>query len=306
MRLSQHGTHTLHYQALQCVLGIRFSPVALFPWLLGPHRFHQGASCHGNAFQGIVLPVGRVRGKMTSQQKECIYLSVFARRKWRRTRWRRHIFFSRVAESWQEENTILEKQACGTPPPAGPSDSSSRVCVVLAVSSPQADTCGFNPPYADGRLFRSICVSVSPRAPSLVSPHLSHQPRLCAHSCFFDSSLPFSRNPYFLFMSPANIFPIQSHLFDEVLSSFCLPPEHIRYRCTCHPLLGRIFEIFSYRSIATVSLQDASLTSHIPNCFERVMPKTSPSSADVNGKSCILNHQGSEKHTVCFYNCRGA
>lgn len=93
----------------------------------------------------------------------------------------------------------------------------------VAVSSPQADTCGFNPPYADGRLFYTICVSVSPRAPSLVSPHLSHQPCLCPHSCSFDSSLPFSHNPYFLFMSPANIFPIQSHLFDEVLSSFCLP-----------------------------------------------------------------------------------
>jgi len=33
-------------------------PAALFPWLLRPHRFLQGASCHGNALQSIVQLAG--------------------------------------------------------------------------------------------------------------------------------------------------------------------------------------------------------------------------------------------------------
>ncbi len=92
----------------------------------------------------------------------------------------------------------------------------------VAVSSPQADTCGFNPYVCVCDPF-TLSASISPPITSLVSLHPPHQPCLCSHSCFFDSSLPFFHNTYFLFIfliSLANIFSTLFHLFDEVLSSF--------------------------------------------------------------------------------------
>lgn len=60
----------------------------LFPWLLWPHRFLQGAFCHGNAYQSIVLCAGWLRGKTTLEQKSvCIYLFVLQDRWMTWCRW---------------------------------------------------------------------------------------------------------------------------------------------------------------------------------------------------------------------------
>lgn len=47
-------------------------PAAFFPWLLWPHRFLQGASCHGNAFQSIVPLTGQ-EGRWPCNKRLFVY-----------------------------------------------------------------------------------------------------------------------------------------------------------------------------------------------------------------------------------------
>ncbi len=133
---------------------------------------------------------------------------------------------------------------------------------VCSVSSPQADTCGFNPPYVD-RLLHSISIYSSNL--SCVSSSIPSVLLICSHSCFFDSSLPFFHNTYFSYPLPTSFLYGFTFLMKSLfLFSSFVSPEHISFCCTCHPLYSEIFEIFSYRSIVTVSLQDVLLTSYIP------------------------------------------
>lgn len=111
----------------------------------------------------------------------------------------------------------------------------------------------------------TLSASLSLPKTSLASLHLSHKSRLWSHFCLFDSSLPFFSQHIFL-ISLANIFFALCPIFAGLSLFFpqFVPPEHISYFSTCHPFYCRIFETCSYRSIATVSLQDVALTSYIP------------------------------------------
>lgn len=103
-------------------------PVASFPWLLWPHRFLQGASCHGNAFQSIVL--------LTAQEGRCpcnkrLYLFIcFARRtRWRPQRRRHAQGFCKQQKVGRRDR--FWKQACGAPGGCKWRRCSSHVCAVL-------------------------------------------------------------------------------------------------------------------------------------------------------------------------------
>lgn len=136
----------------------------------------------------------------------------------------------------------------------------------VAVSSPQADTCGFNPLYAD-RLLHSICESFPPKALSClfiypISPTFAPIPTsLTAVSPSFRIHISFSWShipcQHLFYM----VLPFLRSLF---LAPSLLPPLSFLNTSACHPLHSEIFEICSYRSITTVSLQDALLTPHIP------------------------------------------
>lgn len=111
----------------------------------------------------------------------------------------------------------------------------------------------------------TLSASLSRSKPSLLSLHLSRQLCLCSHSCSSDSSLLFFHNSYFSYPLPTSFLYGFTFLMKSFLPfSLFVSPEHISYCCTCHPLHSEIFEVFSYRSIAAVSLQDVLPTSHIP------------------------------------------
>lgn len=68
-----------------------------------------------------------------------------------------------------------------------------------------------------------LSASTSPPKTSLVSLHLSHQPCLCSLSCFFDSSLPFFHNTYFLFIFLISLANIFFHMVSPFLLKSFLP-----------------------------------------------------------------------------------
>lgn len=104
--------------------------------------------------------------------------------------------------------------------------------------------------------------SVSSSIPSvrLLSPYLClwQQPSFLS-PCVFPfciSHVPCQH--LFYIVSPSFVF------FFPSFSPHFVSPEHTSSCYTCHPFNSEMFELFSYRSITTVSLQDVLLPSHIP------------------------------------------
>lgn len=210
---------------------------------------------------------------MTSQQKS-VFIYLFLRGESDGGRGGIDTFFLRAAESWQEKNKILENRRAA--PPAGPSDSSSRVCAVLPcphlrqthmvlihhMRTADSFTLSASPSHPEPFLSCLLIYPISPAFAPIPAPLTAAFLSLTIHISFscplptsFLYSLTFLMKSFLPFVSP----------------------EHISYRCTCHPLRSRIFEIFSYRSIATVSLQDVLLTSHIPTALRESCQKHLPS-----------------------------
>lgn len=253
---------------------------ALFPWLPWPHRFLQGASCHGNAYQSIVLFAGWVRGKMTSEQKS-VFIYLFCE-----TDKRRGVDdMLKVFASSTKLAGEFWKRARGTPGGCKWRHSFLACVCSVVVSSPQADTCGFNPLYTN-KLLHSIFISFSPQKIFLMSPHLSHQTCFCSRFCLFDSSLPFFHDMYFLFISLislANIFSTLFHLFAEVSLLFfptlcLLNTSAISILVIPSTQKSLIYFPTGASQLCHCRMYYLPLTSH---CFERVMPKTSLFSRDV-------------------------
>lgn len=144
---------------------------------------------------------------------------------------------------------------------------SSHVCSVV-VSSPQAGTFGFNPPYTD-RLLHSICISFSPRNLSCISSSIPSVQTLVSFLLVWQQSSVFFTT-YISYIPCQHLFCIVSHLCWSffLFSPTFVSPEHISYFSSCHPFYSEIFETCSCRSIATVSLQDVVLTSYIPPLWE--------------------------------------
>lgn len=173
------------------------------------------------------------------------------------------------------------------------------VCGVAA-SSPQAHTCGFNPGCVD-RLLHSICISLQNLSllflvSSSVPPALPSLPALLLCLCFLSQSI-FPFLPFLI--SPANVFSARPHLFlTKSFSSLLFPFVSLE----THQLVIHSLKYFPAGASQPCHsrMHYSPLTSHR---FERVMPKTSLSSRDAcesGFKSCIVNHKGSQTHTVCF------
>lgn len=310
----QHGRHTSQYQALQCVPGIRFP---LFPWLFWPHRFLQGASRHGNAYQSIVLFARPSKREDDLGTKECIYLFALRdegdERRVGDDTFKVFFFFCERQKIGRRNK--FWKQACGAPGGCKWRHSSSHVCAalrcphlrqthVVLIRRIRTDSFALSaspsPPTNPSRVSSSI-PSVLPLLPFL---HLWQQSSFLSQYIF-----PFL---YFSYPLPTYFLRRFTFLLSSFFPSLCL----LNTPAICVPVIHSILKSLKYFPTGASQLCHCRMyffSSALPLtscCFERVMPKTSLFSRDVkvcfiNGLSCILNREGSEKHTVCFCNYPG-
>lgn len=167
-------------------------------------------------------------------------------------------------ESWQEKINCENKRAV---PLMGASDGIRSLHVCAALRCPhlrQTHVVLISCIWTHSFTLR-LHLFLPPKAP-LVSLRSSHQSRLCCCSRCSDSHLPFFHNtsfPFTFLISFANIFSASFHLFFPIFFFLAVPfpcrflsPEHISGLCTCHPVYLEIFERYSYREAASVSLQD--------------------------------------------------
>ena len=194
---------------------------------------------------------------------------------------RENFFFFRERQRVGRRNKFW-KQVCGTPGGCKWRHSFLACVRSIAVSSPQADTCGFNPPYTE-RLLHYICISFFPPKPlSCVSSSKSQRSSLWSHFWFLWQQSSFlSQNAF-----PFHISHIPCQHLYYIVSPFCFPPhfispEHISVLVS----LWNLWNIFLQEHHNCVTAGCVAYLSH-PTAFERVMPKTSPFSRDVRLRMC--------------------
>lgn len=197
----------------------------------------------------------------------------------------------------------LWKQACGTPDGCEWRHSFLACVRSAAVSSPQADTCGFNQLYMDPLLHSASASFPPPQSPACVSSFIPSVSSVLLFLLLWQPPSFLSQyivsfyishilcQHLFCIVSP--FFPIFFFLAVPFPCRF-LSPEHISGLCTCHPVYLEIFERYSYREAASVSLQDVWFTSHIPLLWEAYVKKTSSSSLEkcdvcISGWICFIS-----------------
>lgn len=148
----------------------------------------------------------------------------------------------------------LWKQACGTPDGCEWRHSFLACVRSAAVSSPQADTCGFNQLYMDPLLHSASASFPPPQSPACVSSFIPSVSSVLLFLLLWQPPSFLSQyivsfyishilcQHLFCIVSP--FFPIFFFLAVPFPCRF-LSPEHISGLCTCHSsLLGNLWTVF--------------------------------------------------------------